>query len=202
MKKRGRKFHKSPLFDILLNIWLLLSIFVVLPYYKTGRLSKREDLLMKRHFLFSFFSICYTFFIFGCASLQQTPPKVSMLSLERNAIITGSGGGFSGQYNGFVITHGGDVLSWQSPNGMPDSLALLFHTTPDSANFFFRYLDEIGFNDLAFSSSGNMNSFIERMTPETKHHVQWATDGGVSAPQEISTFYSLVRNYALRIPHK
>jgi amino acid permease len=157
---------------------------------------------MKRNFLFSIFSICFTFFIFGCATLQQTPPRISMQSLDKNAIITGTGGGFSGQYNGFVITRSGDVLSWQSPNGMPDSLELLFHTTPDSVNFFFRYLDEIGFNELSFRSSGNMNSFIERMTADSKHHVQWATDGGVSAPPEISTFYSFVRSYALRIPHK
>jgi hypothetical protein len=157
---------------------------------------------MKPHFLFSFFSICFTFFIFGCASVVQVPPKVSMQSLDKNAIITGSGGGFSGMYDGFVITHSGDVLSWQSMSGMPDSLALLFHTTPDSVNFFFRYLDEVGFNDLAFHSSGNMNSFIERRTTDSKHRIQWATDGGVSAPPEISTFYSLLRNYALRNSHK
>ena len=121
-----------------------------------------------------------------------------MQSLDKNAIITGSGGGFSGSYDGFVITRSGDVLSWQSPNGKPDSLELLFHTSADSVNFFFRYLDEIGFNDLSFRSSGNMNSFIERTTAEMKHRVQWAADGSVSAPPEISTFYSLVRNYAGR----
>ena len=127
------------------------------------------------------------FFFYGCATVIQTPPKVSILSLDKNAIITGMGGGFSGNYDGFVITHGGDVLSWQSPMGKPDSLQLIFHTSADSVNFFFRYLDEIGFNDLAFHSSGNMNSFIERTTPESKHRIQWAADGGVSAPPEIST---------------
>ncbi len=156
---------------------------------------------MKRIFLYFIFPTI-TLLFFGCASVIQTPPKLSMQSLDKNAIITGMGGGFSGNYDGFVITHLGDVLSWQSPTGKPDSLLLIFHTSADSVNFFFRYLDEIGFNELTFRSSGNMNSFIERTTPEMQHRIQWSSDGGITAPPEISTFYSLVRNYALRSARK
>ncbi len=156
---------------------------------------------MKRIFLFFIFPIM-TLLFFGCAATTQTPPKISIQSLDKNAIITGMGGGFTGNYDGFVITLNGDVLSWQSPIGKPDSLQLIFHTTADSVNFFFRYLDEIGFNELTFRSSGNMTSFIERTTPQMQHRIQWSSDGGVSAPPEISTFYSLVRNYAVRTARK
>ena len=137
-------------------------------------------------------------FISGCGAMQQNLPKMRMQSLEKNAIVIGSGGGFSGLYTGYVITHGGDVFSWRSATGSPDSLELLFHAAPDSVNFFFRYLDEIGFNDLTFNSSGNMNSSIERISPDSKHRLQWAQDGGVSAPPEVSAFFKLAGNYARR----
>jgi len=130
--------------------------------------------------------------------MQQTPPKISIQSLEKNMIVTGFGGGFSGLYTGYVISHNGDVYSWRTTTGSPDSLEFQFHTAADSVTFFFRYLDEIGFNDLTFHSSGNMTSSIERITGDSKHRLQWAQDAGVSAPPEISTFFSLVNNYARR----
>ncbi|MEP7235855.1 MAG: hypothetical protein ABI778_11230 [Ignavibacteriota bacterium] len=149
----------------------------------------------------SFFSplaVCILLQIFGCASSKQTTPVVRLATLEKSTIAVGSGGGFSGLYTGYVITRSGDIYGWRNITGNPDSLELKLHTSADSVNFFFRYLDEIGFGDIALHTSGNMNSSIVRTEGTAEHRIQWALDGSISAPPEISTFNSLVNNFIRR----
>jgi hypothetical protein len=133
----------------------------------------------------------------GCGHSPQSANQPSMQSLDKNAIVVGSGGGFSGFYDGYIITRGGDVFSWKGISNTPDSLALLFHTTKDSVDFFFRFLDEIHFSDILLQSSGNMNSFIEERIGEMKHRLQWGENTS-SVPPEVLTFYSLVLKYCQR----
>jgi hypothetical protein len=145
---------------------------------------------------FRLYAFSFVLIIGCCSSIpKQTVPKVSIQSIGYNKVIVGNGGGFSGMYSGFLMASNGNVYSWNSFSGEPDSLELLFHTIPDSVNFFFRYLDEIKFDTISFNSFGNMNYFVEGRSENKNHRVQWAVDKSISPPWEVKVFYSMVRNY-------
>ena len=135
----------------------------------------------------------------GCASEKKSSVVNDIQSTEKNTILIGAGGGFSGFYDGICLTKNGDIYSWKSMTGKPDTLNLLFHTSKDSVDFFFRYLDEMGFDNLQLNNSGNMTSFIERTDGESKHRVQWSSESPNAANAQLSTYFSLVRSYTQRM---
>ncbi|MBS1902801.1 MAG: hypothetical protein JSS75_03780 [Bacteroidetes bacterium] len=132
--------------------------------------------------------------VIGCAGGKSSKP-------DPNDIITiGNGGGFSGAYSGFRITRTGEVASWmRSTATAKDSVLARSMTTPDSVEFFFRYLDEIGFTGLQYDKSGNMTFFVEHSLP-SPHRLSWA-DSPEGGPPELSVFYRLVMMYVSRQLH-
>jgi|GEM_PF-5173917 len=117
--------------------------------------------------------------------------------LSPDAILIGTGGGFSGAYDGFAITKEGDVFSWRSMSDTPDTLQHLFRTPEDSARYFFHFLDSLGFDVMKSTASGNMNSFIEHRGPNSKHRVHWSQDAADNS-QELPSFYSSLRTFIKR----
>lgn len=147
--------------------------------------------------LFISLGISFSLFIGGCASEKKSTSPSEKHIDEKSMIVAGSGGGFSGLNEGVSVHRNGDVYTWRTMSGKPDSLHLAFHTTPDSVDFFFRYLDEMGFDNMNLHTSGNMNSFIEKTDGESNHRVQWSMESSNANPQ-LTTYYSLIRNYVQR----
>lgn len=107
----------------------------------------------------------------------------------------------TGVYSGFRIKGTGEVSAWRKASAMAkDSEVMHSMTSPDSVEFFFRYLDEVRFNELTLNDQGNMNFFVERSLP-TSHRLTWA-DTPEGGPQELSVFYRLVMMYTSRQLHQ
>ena len=127
----------------------------------------------------------------GCgssgSSVKDTPKTITI----------GSGGGFTGEYRGFTLDRTGHFTRWSSLHPKAPAIVDLFTTTPDSAAFFFRYLDEIAFTSKEFSTPGNMTTYIETDSAGTKHTVKWGNES-VAAPCEFSNFYSMLTRYIAR----
>ncbi len=143
------------------------------------------------------FSLGVILFFSACGSGGKTSQSIDIKSLSGDAIIIGTGGGFTGFYDGAVITRSGEVFSWRSKTDSPDELIPMFTTTKDSADFFFRYLDEIGFTEMKSLPGGNMNSFIELRASQGKTHVSWSMDNSATGGS-LASFHSLVRKYVQR----
>lgn len=130
----------------------------------------------------------------GCSGSKPDKPN------PLDVITIGSGGGISGAYSGWRIKRTGEVTAWRrmTPAGKDSDYARSM-TSPDSVEFFFRYLDEIRFGDLKYEKIGNMSFYVERSLPNV-HRLTWE-DNPEGGPPEISVFYRLVMMYASRQLH-
>lgn len=140
------------------------------------------------------FSLALVLSMMSCSASKSQKPNP-------NDIITiGMGGGISGGYSGFRIKRTGEVTAWRqkSPTAK-DSDYMTSMTSPDSVEFFFRYLDEIQFDKLKFEHQGNMSFYVERSLP-TPHRLTWE-DNPEGGPPEASVFYRLVLAYTSRQLH-
>lgn len=189
--KKKIKFHLSPLFDILLKFIHAPLIFVTLfsIILHQPKTVKQTAIII--------FGLAFFVSFFACSNSKKITDRTDIKTLSEDKIIFGTGGGFSGFYDGYVISKNGSVYSWRTMSDTPDTLAYLFQTTPDSAAFFFRYLDEIRFGDMESASSGNMNSFVELRNGNSKHRVRWSLDNTSNTP-ELTVCYSLARKYIQR----
>ncbi len=128
----------------------------------------------------------------GCASSDSSKKDIAS-----RTITIGTGGGFTGEQKGFTIDAKGQVRRWTAKPGEKQIMTDLFTTTPDSAQFFFRYLDEIAFTTKEFSTPGNMTTFIEMESAGAKHTVKWGNET-VTPPCEFSNFYAMFQQFVMR----
>jgi hypothetical protein len=130
-------------------------------------------------------------FVVGCSCSKPEKPN------PLDVIMIGSGGGISGASSGWRIKRTGEISAWRTmtPGGKESEYASV-KTSPDSVDFFFRYLDEIQFNELKLEQVGNMSFYVERSLP-TVHRLTWA-DNPEGGPPEVSVFYRLLMQFASR----
>mgnify|MGYP001794467079 CR=1 FL=1 len=133
----------------------------------------------------SFFDLTCTA---GCVAMGYSTKDT------KRTISIGSGGGATGLYTGFTVDKDGHFTRWSNEPGKAKIVSDLFTTTPDSAAFFFRYLDEISFTSKEFSTPGNMTTLIETDSLGTNHTVKWGNES-VTAPCEFSNFYSMLKRF-------
>jgi len=126
----------------------------------------------------------------GCSSSNSSAVTNKTISISR-------GGGVSGAYNGYSITTDGKVTKWLQMPAEEKKATDLFTTTSDSASFFFRYLDEAGFQMTEFSTPGNMTTVIQLDSGGMSHAIKWG-NAEVKPPSLFQSFYDLLSNYIQR----
>lgn len=127
----------------------------------------------------------------GCGSSNSsTTSTTKTISISR-------GGGVSGAYNGYSINSEGKVTKWLQLPAEEKKATDLFMTTPDSASFFFRYLDEANFRSTEFSTPGNMTTMIQLDSGNMSHTIKWGNTE-VNPPPVFLSFYDLLSNYIQR----
>lgn len=140
---------------------------------------------MKILLFLSFFTLIV---IAGCGSSGSSTKDTA------RTISIGTGGGVTGLYTGFTVDKNGHFTRWSAEPGKTKVVSDFFTTTPDSAAFFFRYLDEISFTSKEFSTPGNMTTLIETDSLGTNHTVKWGNES-VTAPCEFLNFYSMLKRF-------
>jgi hypothetical protein len=127
----------------------------------------------------------------GCGSSNSsTTSATKIISISR-------GGGVSGAYTGYSLTTDGKATKWLRLPAEEKKVTDLFTTTPDSASFFFRYLDEANFRSTEFSTPGNMTTVIQLDSGSMSHAIKWG-NAEVNPPPIFQSFYDLLSNYIQR----
>lgn len=125
----------------------------------------------------------------GCYSSKPATPK----TMKYNIII-GTGGGFTGIYNGYYIDTIGNISSWEGrifTNTNLKYITTLSREQLDKISGLVLDNDVPGTN---YKNSGNIYSFIQLSYNNFKHSVSWSGfEPDESVPTNIKEFHSQLR---------
>ncbi len=122
--------------------------------------------------------------IIGCGSTKT--------SSNDRIINVSSGGGISGLANGIRIRSNGTIEKWKRFAGEQQQIENTIQLPPDSVEFYFRYLDEIGFRSIYYSIPSNMTYVIELITHGESHLVKWSVTGE-EIPNIFNAYFEMVQ---------
>lgn len=104
---------------------------------------------------------------------------------SKNQLLFGSGGGYTGEINKYILSYGGQIQKFNSLTGETTSLQPI---PAKEAKAYFKTFLAHGFDTLEFSSPGNMTYFIGYKNDSTEKKISW---GGDQPPKpEIKDFYN------------
>ena len=138
-------------------------------------------ILMKK---ISVFLILAVFFVLNCSSSDLK--KENGISSDFN-VIFGSGGGFTGLYNGYTIKNDGSVFKWGGKLVEEDA-EKIGNISAEERNTVAEKIREIDFFNINFDKIGNMNKIIVITEQGKKHKVNWPVNEGNPS---IVEFYEL-----------
>jgi len=106
----------------------------------------------------------------GCSSNQPRGASKA----EAFLITIGSGGGFTGMSNGYVIHSSGAVERWSRLAAGKDSIQSAGAITEEEAVRLKMIADSLDFFQIPRGAPGNMTSFVEMVNDSSRHAVQWS----------------------------
>ncbi len=110
------------------------------------------------------------------------------------SIVIGSGGGFSGLWEGHRIDADGAMTAWRGVGEQQESRRIGSLTKSHMEDLWQRIHDD-GLLDLQISESGNHTTFIEMTTNGSTRRLSWATGSQVDDPAATAaTVYRFVRD--------
>ena len=121
------------------------------------------------------------------ASGNPASPKPFTLTLS-------SGGGFSGQTQGFTLTHAGEVKAWQKRPGATESISWTKQAPADSVVAFAKALE--AYLGAELKETGNMTTRIQYALPDSTY--RWSISGAgasTDAPEPFRTWYARTEAY-------
>jgi hypothetical protein len=127
--------------------------------------------------------LLFTFYIFSSCHSTQGLEKAT-----DNVIIFGSGGGFTGQVNEYMLDAKGSLKIKERNKSEMTSLPSL---KPSLVKKLFKQLRVIQFDTISFKHPGNMYCFIKTSKSGVLHEVIWG-DPRYPVSAEIKQFYELL----------
>lgn len=118
------------------------------------------------------------------SSAEQNFPQLSY------SIITGSGGGFTGMYQGYAIDSAGYVKFWEGITYDKSKKQEAGRLTGPQIEELNKLIDSTQIVKTNFSTRGNITSFIRFTSPAAEEHrISWeGPEPGSSIPQNIRIF--------------
>lgn len=116
---------------------------------------------MKTHLL-----LVLTLILVSCSSLKKTGSVDNF-----NAITFGSGGGFTGLTNTYILNSDGNVYKMNA--GQQDELKRINYKSLKGIS---KHLKNIDFQNINSDTKGNMTYFIEVTTTDYQHKVTWSDE--------------------------
>jgi len=112
-------------------------------------------------------------------------------------LVAGSGGGFTGRWDGFVVRADGTVLEWAGIGAHADS-TVAGRLNAASIDSLWKWVQEARFFEDAGGEPGNMSAFLEIRAEGRTHRVVWVpTVEGLEPPANpTEALYRVARRMA------
>jgi len=122
-------------------------------------------------------------FIVSCQSSETTKPDLySQTSAPSDfQLVIGEGGGFTGQWNGYIVDSAGTVSTWRgiSPDQNVKRTAKLARKQFDKL---WQVIANARFFEIDTTGTGNMTVALQVTANETVHRTSWAKPSGIRSP--------------------
>ncbi|MFT6815179.1 MAG: hypothetical protein ACJAZ3_001079 [Sphingobacteriales bacterium] len=142
------------------------------------------------------FTIVFLLLI-GCSksknALNESKTTATKKSKNASLISVGSGGGITGDYNGYMISSKGQGYVWTQELRQELEVEPLFNTTSDSVNIWFMRLAAMEIEKVNYNKPGNFSFFIELVKPDTTYKITWSNQN--KTPASWGLFYSDFTEY-------
>ncbi|MDI6804575.1 MAG: hypothetical protein QME58_12150 [Bacteroidota bacterium] len=146
-----------------------------------------------KFFDFIFISIILITLMECCSTIDQSQKQRSTQATKYNIVI-GTGGGFTGMYNGYYIDTIGNFNSWEGKVFTDTNLKYITTLSREQLD----KISELVLNNVVlgtnYKNSGNISSFIQLSYNNFKHSVSWSGfEPDESVPPNIGVFHSQLR---------
>lgn len=135
--------------------------------------------------IFSLIALCP-----GCSSTR--PPQGALPF----TIVLGSGGGFTGLYEGYVIDSTGRINQWRGRTFASAEFVAGPLLDDDGREEIQRIVAETGILSVEYRKSGNMISFVTFHRATGEHRISWnGVEPGPDVPAPAREFYDRLRGF-------
>ena len=143
--------------------------------------------------LFTIIFLSFSVFIFaGCTGSKKITFEKQTLKFT---IILGSGGGFTGSYNGKMIDTTGTVYGWEGRTYYTSDKKIVDSLSQNQITKLNTYFSENNFADYSFREVGNMTNFLTLTTLDKKITFSWKESSIPDrVPDKIKELYYLIIN--------
>jgi hypothetical protein len=144
---------------------------------------------MKKVILVIFLCHIILFGIFSCSSGSKTTLKKSLNSEIDFSIITGSGGGFTGSYEGYFIDSLSNVYKWTGKTFKTAEKVFLGKLNDEQTEMINKAIRENNILNIDMKEHGNVSSYILLENKEAKHSISWSgIEPGKTVPEGVRSF--------------
>lgn len=145
------------------------------------------------HFPFSFCLLFFVLIQFNCQTKTIEEQKTSSFEIR-----IGSGGGFTGLFEGYDLHSNGKVEYWQHYNAKKDSIYWTSRVEPDKIDSFQQQLILSGILENNIEEKGNMIYTVTYDTPDTSYYWTWSEQTRIPAKfkkwyDEVFQFFEQMR---------
>jgi hypothetical protein len=150
--------------------------------------------------LSSFLAIASGLFLISCQSTETTKsdPKASATIPSDFQLVMGEGGGFSGQWNGYVVDSTGTVSTWR---GISHDQNVKRSTKLARKQFekLWQVITNGHFFDIDTTGTENMTVAMQVTANGTVHRTSWAKPSGTRSPlTPVQLLYDSCRTIVTR----
>ncbi len=138
----------------------------------------------------------------GC-SRQSAPVQEEKGTPLHFTIVLGSGGGFAGRYEGYIIDSLGTVSSWQGVTAANAERKEIGRLDSSQRAAIQQMIVGDTLLSITFRQTGNVTSFVTLASGAGEHRFSWTgTNPDEAVPAQIREFYSHLRGSIDALIHK
>lgn len=127
--------------------------------------------------------------LFSLAIFFVSCKKYTPVDYPKGQIIFGSGGGFTGAMNEYVLLESGALFTRNSLEGEYTTSSKIERNMTKQM---FSNIDFLGIKNIKLNSPGNKYYFIQIKDKNTDHKITWG--GNEKAPDQVKSFYKLLNH--------
>lgn len=129
----------------------------------------------------------------SCSTIDQSQKQTTTQKAKYNFVI-GTGGGFTGIYNGYYIDTIGNISSWEGRVFTDTNLKYITTLSREQLDKISELVLDNDVQRTNYKNSGNISSFIQLSYNNFKHSVSWSGfEPDESVPPNIKEFHSQLR---------
>lgn len=113
------------------------------------------------------------------------------MDFPKGQIIIGSGGGYAGTMNEFVLLENGEMFSKTSLEGDYLNFKKLER---NAAKQLFNNIEQFNIKDVKLDNPGNMYYYVQIKDKNSDHRIVWG--GGEPVPKQVKTLYNILNHYS------